>query len=137
MISKSDYLGQWLDSPDITPQVHVNIGRLLTACNKLEAMALQDGVKFPTNPKTKSQVSGEVYGGFRPQNCTIGAPQSAHKTGEAVDRYDPDGKIDEWCSMHVPLLRTCGIYLEHPDDTPNWSHWGIRPPKSGNTIFKP
>ena len=96
-----------------------------------------DGVVFPVNRKTGSQVSGEVYGGFRPQSCPIGAPGSNHKEGRAVDRYDPHGLIDMWCMAHQPSLRACGIYLEHPEATRGWSHWQSVPPRSGKVVFYP
>lgn len=135
-----DYIGKWEKSPDWTPARQANAQKLLTACNALEAIAVKAGVKFPINPKTKSPVSGDVYGGFRPQSCTEGAPNSAHKEGMAVDRYDPDGSIDEWLVSSKDAqkaAKTLGLYFEASKYTPGWSHWGIRRPLSGNLFFIP
>ena len=138
MISRKDYIGAWAKASNLTPAVDNNINRLLNACNKLEALALQDGVKFPVNIKTKSNISGEMYGGFRPLGSGVGAgDSSSHCTGEGVDRFDPDGKIDEWCLKNPEKLKLCGIYIEHPSVTKGWSHWTIRAPKSGNRYFYP
>ena len=95
------------------------------------------GVEFPDNPITHSGVSGETYGGFRPQSCPIGAPHSQHKEGSAVDRYDPLGEIDDWIMAHQEIARAYGIYIEHPSATIHWSHWQNVAPKSGHTVFFP
>ena len=137
MISLDDYVGPWAGSDDWTSECQVNAATLLAKCADLETEMISDGVTFPVNPKTGTQVSGEVYGGFRPQSCPIGASHSNHKTGCAVDRYDPDGRIDMWCVSHQPRLRFHGIYIESPDSTPTWSHWQSVPPGSGNTVFRP
>lgn len=136
----TDYVGKWSKSPDWTPARQANAQRLLTACNALEAIAVKAGVKFQVNPKTKSQVSGETYGGFRPQDCPEGSPGSAHKEGMAVDRYDPDGAIDEWLNTSKEAqnaARQLGLYFEAKSFTNGWSHWGIRRPASGNLFFIP
>ena len=137
MITLQEYFGHWWDHNDATEERKANAERLLGLCEKLELMALADGVEFPINPTTGSGVSGSTYGGFRPQSCPIGAPSSSHKEGLAVDRYDPSGQIDEWCMAHQDDLKECGIYIEHPKYTVGWSHWTIRPPKSGNRVFIP
>lgn len=137
MITMEDYVGPHAASPDWTEDRRANAARLLNACAILEAYAAKDGVQFPVNPATGSGVSGKRYGGFRPQSCTVGAPGSAHKEGLAVDRFDPSGAIDAWCMANQDKLELCGIYIEHPDETDGWSHWSIRPPKSGRHVFYP
>jgi len=137
MITTEQYVGKWIASPDWTIDRQLNAKRLLDACAKLEALAEADGVEFPVNPATQSGVSGKTYGGFRPQNCTQGAPKSSHKEGLAVDRYDPKSEIDNWCLHNFDKLEVCGIYIEHPNYTMGWSHWTIRKPKSGNRAFNP
>jgi hypothetical protein len=137
MITLEQYFGRWMDHPDATDERVGNAKRLVVACELLGAMAAADGVAFPTNPATRSGVSGSKYGGFRPQDCTIGASKSAHKEGLAVDRFDPTGEIDEWCMNNQDKLKMCGIYIEHPSATVGWSHWSIKPPKSGKTVFYP
>lgn len=137
MITLAQYFGPWIDHPDVNLERRLNAELLLSACAKLEVVATADGVEFLTNPATGSGVSGETLGGFRPQNCAIGAARSSHKEGMAVDRYDPHGTIDEWCLMNVDRLKACGIYIEHPDATKGWSHWSIKPPASGRQVFYP
>jgi len=137
MISLPDYIGPWANCDDWTPERQTNAVVLLGKCADLETEMIADGVVFPVNPKTGTQVSGEVYGGFRPQSCPIGAAHSNHKEGRAVDRYDPDNRIDMWCMANQPRLRFHGIYIEAPDTTPHWSHWQSVPPASGRTVFNP
>ena len=137
IFSLKDYVGTHWPSPDWNDVRIANAQMLIVACGKLQARMEADGIHFPLNPKTGTTISGEIYGGFRPQDCPIGAPHSAHKEGQAVDRYDPDNLIDAWLMAHQDALETCGIYIEHPDSTPTWSHWSTRIPSSGHHVFYP
>lgn len=140
MISFDEYFGPWLNHPDATEERRTNAVKLLTACRLLEVMARNDGCEFPTNPVTMTGVSGQTYGGFRPQDCPQGAAHSSHKEALAVDRYDPHGDIDAWCMLNAEpggKLEQCGIYIEHPDSTHGWSHWTIHAPGSGHRVFYP
>lgn len=140
VISFGEYFGPWADHEDVTDERRANAVRLLTACRLLETMARIDGVEFPVNPATDTGVSGQTYGGFRPQDCPQGASGSSHKEALAVDRYDPHGDIDAWCMLNAEAggkLEQCGIYIEHPAATPGWSHWTLRRPGSGNRVFRP
>lgn len=140
MISKVQYIGVHSKSPDLTPARLANIDRLLSRVNALMMIAMKDKVLFLDNPNTKSQVSGETFGGFRPQDCPIGAPGSAHKEGLAVDLYDPVGKIDKWL-LESPVaqkaIEDLDMYFEHPNATVGWSHWSIKRPLSGKRFFIP
>jgi hypothetical protein len=131
------YFGKWLGHKDVTMPIIDNAKRLVDACNKLIAAMESTGLTFTINPITQSLVGGETLGGFRPQDCPIGAPQSAHKQGLAVDIYDPDNRIDNWIIGHQKILNEFGLYFEHPTATPRWSHWSTRKPKSGRRIFYP
>ena len=137
MITFAQYIGPHFKSPDLTPERRANAYRLLDACQKLEEYAAADGVRFLANPATGSNVSGKTFGGFRPQDCPQGSPNSSHKEAMAVDRYDPHDEIDAWCMANLDKLEECGIYIEHPDSTHTWSHWTIRAPHSGNRVFYP
>ena len=140
MISIDEYFGVHSEHAGITDAMRDNAERLLDACAELENLATADGVEFPINPATGSGVSGQTFGGWRPADCPIGALHSSHKQGLAVDRYDPQGRIDAWCmgnSGRGGYLEQCGIYIEHPDDTKGWSHWSIKKPRSGRTVFYP
>ena len=130
MISKSQYLGTYAKSKDLTPVRLANMDALLTKVNRLMQFCSSHGVEFKVNPKTGSQISGELNGGFRPQSCTIGAEHSAHKEGLAVDIYDPLDEIDAFLMTNKEaqdLYKELGFYFEHPSKTPTWSHWGIVP----------
>ena len=137
MITLAQYFGPWFKHPDATPAKKENAQRMLYAVNKLMCFALEDGVKFPVNPSTGSQISGTKYGGFRPLLCTIGAARSSHKTGMGVDIYDPKDEIDAWCMKHLDKLEACGIYIEHPSATESWCHMTTKAPGSGNRVFYP
>ena len=135
MISPSDIIGPWKNSPDLTEERIENISDLVPPVNALLAKAKAAGISLPINPKTGTQVSGEQYGGFRPQTCTIGAPHSAHKEGMAVDIYDPTNALDVWITDEV--LRECGLFREGGRWTPGWTHLTTRRPGSGNRTFIP
>lgn len=137
MFTIDQYVGIHKNSPDWNTYRQDNAARLLTACANLQNIMEHDGVKFPINPKTGSEISGETYGGFRPQDCPIGAAHSSHKEGLAVDRFDPNGEIDGWLMRHPDILVQTGIYIESPDYTPGWSHWTILAPGSGKHVFIP
>ena len=137
MLTLTEYVGPHFDSDDWTPKRQENAEMLMEACAMLQTTMVAAGVRFPTNPATGSGISGQTFGGFRPQSCPQGAPDSAHKEGLAVDRYDPHGEIDAWLMKHEDVLAEHGIYIEHPDKTIHWSHWSIKPPRSGRHIFWP
>ena len=137
MITKAAYFGPHLGSVEITEGILRNVEELLEAQAALQITAEAAGVHFPVNPKTGSLVSGATYGGWRPKLCGIGAPGSAHKQGLAVDLFDPHEEIDAWCMANQEILELHGIYLEHPEKTPGWSHWTVRKPASGQRVFFP
>lgn len=140
MISRKDYLGVYAGCSDITPAISANIDRMLTRVNSLIAYMSKDGIIVPVNPKTKSQISGDANGGFRPQDCAVGSPKSNHKLGLAVDLYDPDGgKIDEWVTnpINIKYIIAIDLYFEDKKSTPGWCHVQIVPPKSGRRWFLP
>ena len=51
--------------------------------------------------------------------------------------FDPHEEIDAWCMANQEILELHGIYLEHPEKTPGWSHWTVRKPASGQRVFFP
>lgn len=62
---------------------------------------------------------------------------SRHLYGQAVDIWDPKGKLKQWCAANVQKLADQGIYCEAFEATPTWVHMQSRAPKSGNRFFKP
>jgi hypothetical protein len=136
MITIQDYFGKWNDHPAKTLTHVTNAQLLISRVNDLLAELLKTRrIDLDINPTTKTLVSGEQYGGWRPPECPIGAPRSAHKTGEAIDIYDADGDIDG--AIDDPLLRKHGLYREHPSATRSWCHLTTRAPKSGRRSFYP
>jgi aryl carrier-like protein len=61
------------------------------------------------------------------------APKSHHLTGEAVDIYDPDGKLYQYCLDSIPLLEQCELWCEIRQGA--WVHFQIVPPKSGKRFL--
>lgn len=108
---------------------------LLNRVNLLLEDAKKYGVILKVNKKTGCLISGELFGGFRLENCPIGAKQSAHKLAMAVDVYDPDGALDGWLD-DIKLLRY-DLYREHPEQTAGWCHLSTKSPKSGKRTFLP
>jgi uncharacterized protein YcbK (DUF882 family) len=105
--------------------------------NHLLEEALRGGVTLETKPDNKSLVSS----GWRPPSLnakTAGAaPNSKHMTCQALDVYDPDGDLDEWCMENLAKLEEAGLWLEHPSATKGWCHLQIVPPRSGKRVFYP
>lgn len=138
MLTFEDIVGPHAECDDLTAEREDNIrDMLLPACWALERLARADGIDFPINPCTGTSISGQTFGGFRPQSCAIGAPRSNHKLGWALDRYDPGNKIDAWCAANLDKLAECGVWIEHPTATLGWSHWQCVPPRSGSRMFRP
>lgn len=140
MFTIEQYAGKWIESPDWTPKVQANAEILILKVQELLAYAKAAGIKFPINPVTGSIISGTSLGGFRPQNCEVGAKRSAHKTGEAVDIYDPSKKFGEWCLKNQEFgqaLQLSGLYAEHPAAISGWVHLTTRAPRSGKRVFYP
>ena len=137
MITLAEYVGPHASSKDWNEANRYNAGILLVNVNKLIARAKAAGIEFPTNTRTGSSVSGQTYGGFRPQAAPIGAPNSNHKLGQGIDLFDPKNEIDAWCMENFTALAACSIWIEHPSATPGWSHWQSVPPKSGKRAYMP
>jgi hypothetical protein len=82
-----------------------------------------------------------VTSGWRPAavNATVpgAAKGSKHISCIAIDLEDRDGTLDAWCMAHLDVLEELGLWLEHPDATPDWCHLQTLPPRSGNRVFQP
>ena len=135
MITIEEYFGPWLDHADVTDQVRVDAQAMLDKVNVCLADAESAGAPVQINPNTGSCVSGQTYGGFRPQDCPIGAAHSSHKLGRAVDIYDPAGDLDSW--LNDARLEQYGLYREAPASTRGWCHLSDKSPGSGIRTFQP
>ena len=138
MLTTENVIGPWGGSKDLIPQRKANIATLLVPrVNKLLGLMAADKVLPKTNPATKSIVSGQTLGGFRPQGSKVGTLLSRHKEGEAVDLFDPDNALDKWCMEHLDKLAECELWLESPNSTSGWCHLQCVPPRSGVRVFNP
>lgn len=135
MITQEDYFKAYAGHPEITDEIRINAAELLTAVNELLEACILLGWTPKVNPATGTLISGQQNGGWRPQECPIGAPNSSHKQGKGVDVADADNTLDGLITDD--LLAAHGLYREHPDDTPKWCHLTTRAPKSGRRTFKP
>ena len=83
----------------------------------------------------------EITSGWRPAeingNVIGAAKKSKHMTCQACDISDPNGTLDAWCMDNLEALERIGLWLEHPDSTPVWTHVQIVPPGSGRRVFRP
>ena len=140
MITLSQYAGIHAISDDwkANPIRISNAKELLKRVNMLIDALQQDHQYQPKiNPKTGSQVSGETLGGFRPQNCPIGAHESSHKVGMGVDIFDPSETLDDLLDKHPEYLAKFDLYREASKKTPTWCHLQTRKTKSGKRTFLP
>jgi hypothetical protein len=133
MIQEKDYFGRWINHPEVTEQVKKNARVLIAKVSELLSRAgIQDIL---------------VTSGFRPHayNAQInGAKNSHHCFGNAVDLWDPDKKIGEFCQVNIEQLAEIGLWIEslsrtHASDRPQarWCHLQRVAPRSGARIFLP
>jgi hypothetical protein len=135
MITLQQYIGPWAKSKDWTGLTSENAKDLLAKVNALLDDYAKDGGIVPINPKTKSEISGETGGGFRPQDYPIGASKSTHKTGQGVDIYDRSDKLKYWIAKNPEVLVKHDLYMEAAAYTDTWVHLQTRATR--NRIFFP
>ena len=141
MITVTDYfMGRRETHPlDLSPAIERNAALTVEIANHLLALAEAAGIKVPAKPATGSQVAS----GWRPPDVNAAtkgaATNSKHMTGQAVDLYDPDGRLDAWLMSEAgqAALVELGLWLEHPSSTPGWAHVQTIPPGSGHRVFYP
>ena len=107
----------------LTPELEGNLAKLLAAVNIFRAAY---GIPMI------------VSSGYRPGHFNTdagGAGNSAHKTCEACDFHDSDGKLKAFAKENIPLLEQAGLYVEDFKSTPTWIHLQIRP--TMYRFFKP
>lgn len=111
---------------ELTPELRANARETVRRVNRL----LQ-----------RAGLARKVTSGWRPAavNATVpgAATGSKHITCVAIDLEDRDGALDAWCMAHLDILEEIGLWLEHPDATPEWCHLQTMPPRSGNRVFEP
>lgn len=134
MITLDEYLmGRDKLYPDeLTPQLLENARLTIAKVNSFLYIAKSKGVLTLTPILTS---------GWRPQGINSrvkgAAKRSLHLTCQAIDLNDKHGQIDDFAFNNQRVLVDLGLYLEHPDATPNWCHLQTKPPRSGNRVFRP
>ena len=122
---------------DLSNEIRENAAKTVSQVNLLLGLAVAQGVTLELHPSTGTLVSS----GWRPPSVNKATPgaalRSKHMTGHAIDVYDPDGDLDEWCLYHLSALESVGLYLEHPSATKGWCHLQTLPPRSGKRVFFP
>lgn len=142
MISLADYwMGRDAAHPlDMTPAIDKAARLTVSLVNALLVEATSAGVYQATlSPRSGTQLAS----GWRPPAVNAAtknaSPTSLHMTGQAADVYDHGDKLDAWL-MQPPgqaALERIGLWLEHPDFTPEWCHLQVIPPGSGRRVFRP
>lgn len=123
---------------DLSTQIRANAARTVDIANKLLQQARAAGVSLDINPLTGNLLTS----GWRPPAVNASTPRAAvrskHILGLAVDLYDPDGDLDEWClASATTVLTKLGLWMEHPAATKGWCHLQIVPPGSKRRVFYP
>lgn len=138
MITLDDYAGPYADHPDWKRhEVQDDAALLVKAVDQILFIAEHE-IVLRKNPNTLTYVAGNGNGGFRPQDSPVGAANSAHKRGRAVDIYDPYRELARWCLRNQGRLERYGILaMEDPRWTPTWVHMQTVPVRSGNFSFIP
>ena len=89
----------------------------------------------------RAGMARKITSGWRPTAVNAAVPGAAkgskHISCIAIDLEDRDGRLDAWCMAHLDVLEEIGLWLEHPDATPDWCHLQTLPPGSGNRVFEP
>lgn len=136
-ITLKDYLGPY-DDDRITREVRENGSRLIAIANVVLAAAEAEGVEIKVNPNTGNHIAGSGNGGVRPVDAMVGAKNSAHKRGHAIDIYDPERKLSGWVWVNKNRVELLGIRaVERPEYTPSWCHLADEPVASGVFAFVP
>jgi len=144
LITEEQIFQGYAGHPGILPAHREAVRRLLPGVNGLLAWAVTQGWSPKPHPATRSMVSGTKNGGWRPENCATGAPNSSHKEGRAVDAADADNSLDALISKYDTfggakneILERFNLYREHPSATNTWCHLTDRRPNSGRRSFYP
>lgn len=113
---------------------------LFTRVNGLLDKACADGAyDYWIDPDTGTQISGAKGGagdgGFRLPDSATGLKKSNHKDANAVDVYDPDRTLAQWCVSNKSNLALAELWMEDPRWTPVWVHLQTLPPGSDKRIY--
>ena len=107
-----------------------NINILVTRVNSLLELFFKD------HPNEEKKT---VSSGYRTPDINKSIPGSAkksnHMTCSAVDLFDKNRTLSNWCVKNIKKLNELELYLEDPKYTPSWTHLQIK--KTRNNPFIP
>lgn len=118
----------------LTDEIRANAANTVKRANDLLE------VFYKANPSAHLRT---VNSGWRPPalNARVpgAAPNSQHTVAKAVDLSDDDGALDAWLMTPAgqAALMAAGLWMEHPNSTPRWSHVQTVAPRSGRRVFIP
>jgi len=139
MISEKELLSGQCELKDLSPELQANFAILLERINKVRAawnkpMRVTSGVRTMEHHlqvyKDLAKQRGVAYDESQVPKL------SKHLFAQAVDIYDKDGSLFQWCKDNEKLLEEIGLWMEEADDQPR-VHFQIVPPRSGRRFFKP
>lgn len=134
MIQMSELLGKY-SLEDQSQDVQNNLALLLARINQIRAiwgnpMTVTSGLRTVEDQLRIYAAKGITD----PAKIPMG---SEHLKGGAVDIYDPDKSLQAWCKDNVSVLEQVQFWMEDFSATPNWVHFQVVPPKSGQRWFMP
>jgi hypothetical protein len=113
-----------------TSVIHSNLIALCERLNKVQALWGKQFV-VTSGLRSEEQQKNLIKAGISK------ATKSKHLLGCAADIYDEDGALKEWLKELPVILVEAHLWCEAAESTPNWTHFQIVPPGSGNRWFKP
>ncbi len=119
---------------DQSPEVQANLAILLERMNKVREL-YGKVMRITSGLRTKEDQI-RVYAEKGITDITKIPMGSAHLSGQAIDVYDADGTLNQWCKDHEKELIEIGVWLETRQGS--WQHLQIKPFRSykpGGTIW--
>lgn len=116
-------------------EVQKNLIDLLEKINKVRSL-YNKPMKITSGLRTKEDQI-RIYNQKGITDLTKIPMGSRHLYGQAIDVFDPNKELQQWCLSNVIKLEEIGLWCEDFLYTPNWTHFQSVPPKSGKRFFKP
>ncbi len=140
MISLKEILMNRVEFKDLPKEHQDNLMTLLDRINRIRTaygkpMTVTSGYRSREDHiRIYKDIANKKSKKFDENNIPWG---SCHLKGAAVDIKDSNGDLDNWCINNEKILEDAGLWIEHSDDTPGWTHFQIFPPKSRKRFFHP
>ena len=112
------------------PVIDKNLAILLSRMNELRAIWGKPMI-ITSGLRSEEQQQEVIKAGKSTARASL------HLAGAAADCLDKDGSLGKWCLENETVLKTIGIWCEHPSATKGWLHVQIMPPMSGKRFFLP